>query len=466
MPEVLTHKGFKKFDDLLKSKNNEIIHLKFSNGKSLKCTNDHKLLTINNTFKKSSELHINDILYNSISIIDKKTQQNDEFVYDLLNVEDTHAYYTNDVISHNCVYLDEFGFVDGADEFFTSTFPVISSGSDSKVIITSTPNGMNLFHKLWEDAKLERNDFKAIEVNWWEHPKRDEKWKKSQIRTIGKKRFAQEYGNQFHGSSGTLIEGEKLAALTYEEPIKETEYANIYEDPIENHAYVIIVDISEGVGGDYSVINVFDITEKPYKQVMVWRANTVSPTILPEFIYAIGMKYNEAFVLPETNSIGAETANLLYNEYEYENMVITVKRDGKNEISGGFSKQSEYGIRTTKKTKRSGCSAIKDLIENDVIHITDYNSICEFQTFIKKGTSYEAEDNKNDDIVMTFVIFGWLSNQEFFKELSDVDNRKAILEKQKQMIEEQMVTIGYYDDGISDEVVETRDYDGVITNLY
>ena len=253
--------------------------------------------------------------------------------------------------SFNFIYLDEFAFVDNADEFFASTYPVISSGKKTKVIITSTPNGMNLFYKIWTDAKFNKNSFKPIEVKWNEHPDRDEEWKIETIRNIGLKRYRQEFECRFIGSTDTLIDGEKLAAMTWTDPIAENDNSRTFEEPIEDHVYVMNVDVSEGAGIDYSVINITDVSVKPYKQVFMWRSNKVTPMILPEIAQRIAQKYNDAWILIETNSIGSQVAQILYHDYEYDNIITTKIDQQDNVMSTGFGGRTDYGLRMTKKRK-------------------------------------------------------------------------------------------------------------------
>lgn len=348
--------------------------------------------------------------------------------------------------SFNFVYLDEFAFVENADEFYTSTYPVISSGKKTKVIITSTPNGMNLYYRLWTDAKLERNSFFPVKVEWNEHPDRDEEWREETIKNIGEKRFRQEFECKFIGSTDTLIDGDKLASLVWNNPIDEQENSNIYSKPEEGHTYICTVDVSEGAGSDYSVINVTDITKTPYRQVAVWRSNRITPLVLPEIVHSIAKKYNDSWILIETNSIGAQVANIIYYEYEYENMIITSVKQQENVISGGFNSRVDFGLRMTKKSKRIGCSNIKALIENDVYVLNDFETIEELQSFSKKGQSYEAELGKKDDIVMTLVSFGWLSTQDYFEDLVSIDSKKIIKERNLESIEENLAPFGFYND--------------------
>lgn len=340
---------------------------------------------------------------------------------------------TSDTIrgfTFNVVMVDEAGFIDGFEDFYTSTYPVISSGKASKIILISTPNGVNLFHKLFKEATLGHNTYKASRIDWWEVDHYDEAWKEETIKNIGQLRFDQEYGNKFLGSSGTLITGQKLELLSWEEPIETTDVFNSYESVQTGHRYVITVDPSEGTGHDSSVCNIIDITVFPYKQVAVYRNNLIQPLYLPEIIMALAKTYNNAYVLVETNSIGAEVGHTIYYDYEYDNIITSVMKNGDNDV-GASGKNIDYGIRMTKKSKMIGCSNLKQIIETDKLLIQDFQTIEELNTFSKKGKSYEAEDKKFDDIVMSLVSFAWLTTQEYFTDLFDVDVKREILDKIK-----------------------------------
>ncbi len=367
--------------------------------------------------------------------------------------------------SFSMIYLDEFAFVDNAEMFYTSTYPVISSGDTSKVIITSTPHGMNLFYRLWIEATQGKNSYFPVEVKWDEHPDRDVAWRKVQEENIGKKRFMQEFACSFYGSSGTLIDGETLAGMAWKEPIVETDKLIVYANPIEGHNYVLCVDVSEGAGSDFSVINIIDISVEPYQQVALYRDNKTTPLVLPEIIERMAIEYNEGFVLIETNSIGSQVATSLYYDNEYENMIISTVKNQENVISGGFGGRIDFGIRMTKRSKQIGCSNIKTLIENQILEINDFNTIEEFQTFSKKGASYEAEVGKFDDVVMTFVAFGWLSSQDYFKDLFDFDAREVILANKMKQIEADLTPAGFHHDPVA-EAEYGLDYDDQSSSSY
>ena len=340
---------------------------------------------------------------------------------------------TSDTIrgfSFNMVMVDEAGFIDGFEDFYTSTYPVISSGKDTKIILISTPNGINLFYKLWKEANLGHNTFHPSRVDWHEVPHYDEEWKEETIKNIGQKRFDQEYGNKFYGSSGTLIDGSKLELLTWVDPLVEDDTFSQYEEPKDNHQYVITVDPSEGVGIDSSICTVIDVTTMPYKQVCVYKNNRVSPLVLPEIVMKLANEYNMAYVLVETNSIGSQVGSTIYYDYEYDNIITSAIKYGNNELNVS-GKNLDYGLRMTKKTKMIGCSNLKQLIESDQLEIQDFNTIEELNTFSKKGQSYEAEEGKHDDIVMSLVSFAWLTTQEYFSDLFNVDVKREVLMKMR-----------------------------------
>ena len=351
--------------------------------------------------------------------------------------------------SFNIIFLDEFAFVPHniSEEFFSSVYPTISSGQTTKVFIVSTPNGMNMFYKLWTDAEEKQNDYSPISVHWSQVPDRDEEWKDKTIRNTSERQFQQEFECSFLGSSNTLISTEKLMAMPFKQPVFMHDGLNVYQEPILNHTYVMVCDVARGVGLDYSAFSVFDVTKQPYRQVAKYRKNDISPMLYPNIIYTTAQKYNEAFVLVEVNDIGQQVTDILYHDLEYENMMM-VTMHGRNgqQIGGGFSKNVSMGIRTTKQVKRIGCATLKDLIERDNLIIDDFDTISELTTFIAKSTSWEADDGAHDDLVMTCVLFSWLVQQRYFRELTDQDIREKMFAEQMKMIEEELVPFGFIED--------------------
>jgi hypothetical protein len=362
--------------------------------------------------------------------------------------------------TYNLIFLDEFAFVphNMAVEFFTSTYPVISSGQTSKVIIVSTPNGLNLFYKMWTDAIEKRSTYKTLEVHWSQVPGRDVQWKEETIRNTSEEQFRQEFETEFIGSSATLISGSKLRSLAFHDPLAMEENFNIYEQPIPGHLYIATVDCSEGVNLDYSTINVIDATQAPYHQVARYRNNKLPLLFFPTVIYSIAKRYNEAFVLVETNNIGQQVADILHYDLEYENIYKTEQHHIKGQsISSGFKRSTSFGIKTTKSVKKIGCANLKTLVENDKLIINDFDTINEMNTFVRVRDSYAAEEGSNDDIVMGLVLFAWLTAQTFFKDSTNIDIRKMMLEEQNMLIDETMTPFGFIENGLQEEVEDDGD---------
>jgi hypothetical protein len=371
--------------------------------------------------------------------------------------------------SINLLFIDEASFIDNWQTFFTSVYPTISSGTSTKIVLVSTPNGLNHFYKLNEDAKNNRNGYFQIEVTWHKVPGRDEKWRDETLASMGGDldKFAQEYECQFLGSSGTLISGWKLKELVFKIPINESNGFSIYEKPEEKHNYAIIADVSRGKGLDYSAFHVIDITKMPYNQVATFRNNLVTPVDYASIILNAAKIYNDASVLVEINDIGQQVSDTIYHSYEYENVLATESagRSGKR-LSAGFSKGADLGIRTTKSVKSIGCSLLKLLVEQNQLIINDYESILELSTFSKKGGSYEAETGKNDDLVMGLVLFSWLSDQKYFKEMTDINTLMKLRDKSEEDIHDEFMNFGYVTTGNEEheDVIDLTDnplpYDG------
>ena len=358
--------------------------------------------------------------------------------------------------SFSMVFLDEFAFVQHgiADEFFKSVYPTISSGQETKMIIVSTPKGMNHFYKMWVEAEEKRSNFIPLAVNWWETPGRDEDWKLQQIANTSEESFDQEFACNFLGTSNTLVNANTLRNLAFVRPIFQKQGFDQYEEIKPGHEYVITVDTSRGVEGDYSAFVVIDVSEVPYKVVAKYRDNKISPMMYPELIYNVANNFNKAFVLVEINDIGEQVASILYRDLEYENVFVTaIKGRAGQRVGGGFGKNAQLGVRTTKQVKRVGCSTLKDLVEDQKIIIEDFDVIEELSNFISKRESFEADEGHHDDLVMCLVLFGWLIRQEYFKDLTNTDIRQKFLADKEEMMEEEMLPFGFYDDGMEEEPV-------------
>ena len=352
--------------------------------------------------------------------------------------------------SFNIIFLDEFAHVPSniAEQFFTSVYPTISSGESTKVLIVSTPLGMNMFYKMWADAQEKRNNYVPLEVHWSQVPGRDEKWKQETIKNTSEVQFTQEFECEFIGSTHTLISATKLRTMVFKTPVFSKNGLDVYEEPIKNALYCMIVDTAQGKDQDYSAISIFDISQIPYRQVAKYRSNKISPMLYPDIIFHIGKKYNMSWILLEVNDVGSQVAETLHYDLEYENIIVSsMKGRAGQQIGGGFAKNIQLGIRTSKQLKRIGCSALKEMIESDKLIISDFDTISELTTFAVKNNSYEAEEGSNDDLAMTLVIFSWLVQQRYFKDLTDLDIRKRLADEQMKALEEDLLPFGIIDDG-------------------
>ena len=365
--------------------------------------------------------------------------------------------------SINLLFIDEAAFIENWEEFFTSVFPTISSGKTTKIVLVSTPNGLNHFYKLWTEASSGKNDYNAIEVHWSKVPGRDEAWKKTTLAGMGGdvEKFNQEYCVQFLGSSGTLIAGWKLKELVSKDPLVSKNGLYQFKLPEEKHIYVAIADTSRGKGLDYSALQILDVTTMPYEQVCTYRNNNITPIEYSKILHNICKLYNNAALLCENNDIGQQVVDNVLFEYGYENIMYTdlQSRNGRKRVSLGFSRGSERGVKTTKTVKSVGCSILKLLVEQNQLIVNDFYTIQELSTFSKKNNSYEAESGCNDDLVMCMVLFAWFSDQEFFKEYSDINTITRLRDKTEEEVMEDLLPFGVMDDGHPDENVITVDSD-------
>ena len=359
----------------------------------------------------------------------------------------------------NLLFIDEAAFIDNWEEFFTSVYPTISSGSDTKVVLVSTPNGLNHFYSIWINAKENRNNYFHIEVLWQNVPGRDEQWKNDTLAAMNfdTEKFNQEYSCEFLASSSTLISGWKLKELIHMNPLTEKEGLIQYYQPDKEHVYMIVCDVSRGKGLDYSAFQVIDVTKMPYQQVCVFRSNKTSPVDYSQIIHKVARGYNNAAVLIEINDIGEQVSTSLHYDFAYDNVLFTENagRSGKRITAGFGGKGVDKGIRTTRTVKSVGCSILKLLIEQNQLIINDFNTINELSTFSKKGKSYEAESGKNDDLVMCLVLFAWLSDQSYFREYTDINTLSSLREKTEEDIEQDVAPFGFILDGREDFYDET-----------
>lgn len=451
--KILSQGEFRDFKGFQFMGNKPTCMLEFE-GSKIECTEDHEFLRDDGVWIEARNIQPHET-YSGKKFLGYKNTGEIKPVYDAIEVEDTHSFYAEGLTIHNCnfLYLDEVAFIEGYDEFFASVYPTISSGENTKLLMTSTPNGLNHFWKTCKGAEEGTNGYKFVKVMWYDVPGRGEAWKQETLEALDhdEQKFQVEYCCQFLGSSGTLISGDKLKELVPFNPIHQnSDGFRQYAKSEKDHTYVIIADVSRGKGLDYSAFSVIDVTKMPYQQVCTFRNNMVGPVDYASIIYNVAKLYNEAFVMVEINDIGGQVADVLFLDYGYENLIFTENagRSGKR-VSGGFGKNVDRGIRTTSSVKRIGCSILKMLVEQKQLLIKDFDTIQELSRFSKKGNSYEAESGYHDDMVMGIVLFSWLTDQGYFKDLTDINTIMALREKTEEQIEEEMLPFGFIDDGSS-----------------
>ena len=373
-------------------------------------------------------------------------------------------------MSFNILFLDEFAFVPNhiADSFFASVYPTITSGQKTKVIIVSTPHGMNHFYRMWHDAEKGKNEYVPTDVHWSQVPGRDEIWREQTIANTSEQQFKIEFECEFLGSVDTLIAPSKLKSLVYDTPLTQNAGLDVFEQSKENHDYITTVDVARGVGNDYSAFVVVDITEFPHRIVAKYRDNQIKPMLFPNVIWEVAKNYNNAFILCEVNDIGDQVASILHYDLEYENLLMASMRGRAGQIVGqGFSgKKTQLGVKMSKTVKKVGALNLKTMIESDKLLFKDYDILSELTTFISKSNSFEAEEGCNDDLAMCLVIYAWLVNQDYFKELTDQDVRKRLYEEQKNQIEQDMSPFGFIEDGLDETTFVDKEGDRWYTDEY
>lgn len=341
------------------------------------------------------------------------------------------------------LYIDETAFLDNWNEFYASVFPTLTSGKTTKMLFTSTPNGLNHFHNFWkgateglpdENGVVTKNGFVPIFAPWYRIPGRDDAWKQEILKSLNYDydKFNQEYEGEFIGSSGTLLNSTTLKNLLPRPPVVRNDFLSQFELPITErddkgnitleHVYCLIADVSRGKGLDYSAFSIFDVTSIPYKQVCTYRNNRITPTDYAAVIFQLAKFYNNAYTLIETNDLGEQVASIVGFDYGYENVLSTESsgRAGKR-LSTGFGRAVEYGVRTTDSVKRLGCSVLKLMLEQQKLIVNDVHTIKELATFSRSGGSYAAERGFHDDMVMGLVLFAFMTQDDYFKELSNSD---------------------------------------------
>ena len=358
-------------------------------------------------------------------------------------------------MSFNILFLDEFAFVPNhvAEQFFASVYPTITSGKSTKVIVISTPNGMNHFYKMWEDARRNKNNYVTNEVHWSQVPGRDAKWKEETIKNTSPRQFAQEFECDFLGSADTLISPAKLQLIPFADPISSNAGLDVFTRAEKDHEYIITVDVARGIGGDYSAFIVFDITTLPYTIVAKYRNNEIKPVLFPSVIFRVAKEYNNPYILVEVNDIGDSIATTLNYDLEYPNILMCAMRGRAGQVVGqGFSGyKTQLGVKMSVTVKKIGCANLKAIVEEDKLLFNDFHIFQELTTFVQKKQAWEADEGYHDDLVMCMVLFAWLVMQDYFKEMTDQDVRRRIYEEQRNQIEQDMAPFGFVDDGLGDD---------------
>lgn len=442
---ILTPSGFQPFLGFRVREEQETLVVTLVNGQQLTCTYEHEILTDRgcvcamDLFRDDQVQTVDGFV--SIESVEPGPTTT---VYDPVDVQNGHQFIGNSIIQFQCIFLDEFAFVPEniAQDFMTSVFPTISSGQTTKLFIVSTPKGYNLFYKLWNDAEHKRNSYFPIGFTWRDVPGRDALdengeniWEKEMRRNMGEMgNFEQEFNCSFQGSADTLIPSWKLAQLSYADPIYTRGDLKIYRKPVYTnddgpaHIYLVTVDIGQGQGLDYSVINVTDISESPFRQVAVWRNNTLIPALVAPMIKEIAQYYANAFVFLEINGEAGIIADMLVNDLEYENVISVFSHPKKGQqLSTSFHPKARFGLRVTEATKRIGCSGFKSMMLNDRYIINDYETLRELTTYVAKNKSFAAEQGCHDDCISTLVLVGWLSLQAGFEEYIGISMRKLLM---------------------------------------
>ena len=374
-------------------------------------------------------------------------------------------------MSISTLIIDECAFIDKGIwyDFFASVYPTVSSSKKAKIVLISTPNGMNHFYKFWNDAYNKKSDFEPYEIEWNTVPGRNEEFRDKVVAEFGQEYWNQEFACEFLGSAGTLISGTKLKSMVWIDDfeVKLNDKLRIYEQPIKRDddehlrdgKYILIFDTGEGVGSDDSTVHVFNVDTKPYNQVAVYRDNNISIRDFPLIVDSIGKMYNDALVIGENNTIGAAVLDDLFYDYEYENIFFSIVSRKKN-TSVDEVNDEKFGIRMTTQSKKIGCSNLKRNIEDDYFQINDFHTIQEFTCFIKKGDTYKAEEGKHDDLITPLVIFSYFLRRREWVEMWLDQTKEGTREELLKQIESDLLPMGFVcDDGVNIESLDSSESD-------
>jgi hypothetical protein len=405
--EILTSDGWKDFKGLIVGKNNNKLKITFSNNKSLVCTPKHKISLSENDYVFADSLQIGDIIFDGIKILSIDSIENDDLVYDFLEIQDVHNYFVNDILSHQCLLIDELAFIQPTsivEDFWRSVYPTISRAKTSKILITSTPNGVdNLFYKLYNGALKKENRFHCERIDWWEVPGRDEQWKQEQIKDLGSyEAFSQEYGNQFLDNSQQSIDEALFDRLKNEcyspkHILKDGAY-KIWEEYDSEKIYAIGGDVSEGVGLDSSVLEIFDITDpRQINQVAEYHNNEIGPSEFTNEIVEICGHWGNPLLLIERNNQGSGVCDRLANEFMYQNLVSWGAKEA--------HKNKQNGMISHINTKYKAVLNMRYFVnETQSVNFRSLDCLKEFKNFVRyPNGSWKAKAGEHDDRVMATV---------------------------------------------------------------
>lgn len=425
--EVWTSNGWKPFHGIRRTRKDSL-RICFHDETSIECSRSHKFYE-NGRFIHAYEVIPGDILSEK-RVVDVQWA-GEQDLYDLLEVEDGHHYTASNIEVSNCAFIAK----NKWDDFFKSTFPTISSGSSTKLMIVSTPNGRNHMYDMWTRAKAGLSNMYPVEVNWWDVPGRDEKWHQDMLKTMTEEQFEIEYGNNFDVDENSLIPTSTLKRLEtkLQEPLESSESIKIYAKPENGHSYVCSVDVSAGVGKDYSVISIIDVTTDTFLLSAIFASNKIDYYAFPSMIFSIASKYNNAEVLVESNDIGHVVLHMLNYDLEYDNIFKTYKLHGNG--------RPTLGQRTTTKTKIIGCNTLKDMCTTEKLVIRDKDTLAELEHFQRMGDSYEAAPGYHDDRIMTLVNFCYYSTTNEFARKYDRSVTSEMSELSAKAIEESLAPI-------------------------
>lgn len=356
------------------------------------------------------------------------------------------------------LYLDEFAHVEPhiLNEFYENIMPTVSSMEDSKIIVTSTPNGYNKFFDLYQGAVDGKNSFHPIRVDWWQVPGRDEKWKEKMIFDCGgEDEFMRQYGNSFLSTGNTLLSPDSLAKLqknrvkyVYRELVEleknwDEEFRNLKWHPgfnvedLKNPKYMwaMSIDLAEGGGGDNSILNFFRLQPKPkeliskidvksedYKksdffqlvQVGRFKSNTIDIPTLAKLVNIMTPRIinsDKIRIVCEYNAFGGEFLFQLQNAFGNNNNfdISTILKFKHSEDA----KAKKYGLKVTASNKPVMCVNLKGLIADDGIVVTDDDTVGEFEVFSKVGNSWKASRD-HDDLAMSVVDLTAIFDHPYF----------------------------------------------------